>query len=516
MRIRKFAGILCGVVLAGGVCGLPSGIASEVKGMREVRLEGDMKLTLEGAVDIALKQNPQILEAQKEIERVYGLYMEVRAEALPKASILASYSQQDEALSAGGGLAELFGGGGNQDKSWRVALQGTQVLYAGGQVRGALNIAKHELDAAKFQLQNVVDQVIELVRTQYYETLRNRALIEVQEESVELLTEELRDQQSRFDAGTVPRFNVLRAEVELANVQPMLIRAENNYRISLLNLAKTLGMDYDRSRKAMVPFEVVTEFDLTDVTLELADAMAMALERRAFLKAQRQQILSQSEQVKVAFSGYLPRLEANAGYEVRNDQFSNNLDDTLDGWFFGVQGNWNIFDGFATAGRLKQARAALQSAVIRYEDSVRQVELEVQEVYSRLQEARELIASQQKNVEQATEALRLSRERLSAGAGTQLDILDARVALTRAQTTELEAKFDFARAKAQFYRVTAVDTDYDEVFEDPLSKQRRRLWKQMDSRVEELIRELKKEDSGKHSTSEQEVALEAELSSHRK
>jgi outer membrane protein TolC len=87
-----------------------------------------------------------------------------------------------------------------------------------------------------------------------------------------------------------------------------------------------------------------------------------------------------------------------------------------------------------------------------------------------MRQAQETIESQQKNVEQALEALRLATERLDAGAGTQLDVLDARVALTRARITELQARADYQIALAEFDRVTATDTVYEESFRDPLSK----------------------------------------------
>jgi outer membrane protein TolC len=129
---------------------------------------------------------------------------------------------------AGGGaldlasLASLFGPQDNtgniQNKSWRVAIEAKQVLYAGGQIRAALSIAKLTQDSSYYQLRDIVDQVISTVRQEFYTVLLNRALITVAEEAVRLQEEELRDQRNRFEAGTVPRFNVLRAEVELANV----------------------------------------------------------------------------------------------------------------------------------------------------------------------------------------------------------------------------------------------------------------------------------------------------------
>lgn len=379
---------------------------------------------------------------------------------------------------AGGGalnlasLASLFGpqnnAGNIQNKSWRVAIEAKQVLYAGGQIRAALSIAKLTQDSSYYQLRNVVDQVISTVRQQFYTVLLDRALITVAEEAVRLQEEELRDQRNRFDAGTVPRFNVLRAEVELANVRPDLIRARNNYTISQLQLAKTLGLDPGPGGKPN--FNAVGDLTVTPRSISLDDALMLAKARRPSLKVQRQSVLIDTEQIKVEMAGYKPRLNANAGYELRNDSISSNLGDTVNGWFFGFTGSWDIFDGFGTYGRVKQARARLEQSRITYYDSVRQVELEVQTAYADLKQAQETILSQGKNVEQALESLRLAQERLAAGAGTQLDVLDARVALTRARTTELQARADYSRALAEFDRATATDTVYNETWRDPLFK----------------------------------------------
>jgi outer membrane protein len=472
----------------------------------ETALDGNI-LTLDKAVALALEQSPDIRKARSEIERTRGQVIEVRAQALPRITLTSNYSQEDpnlqEGTRGGGGDVEAgapttavdtgtatdgqtqavvsdqqFTDGGQffgfQDKSWRVAIEGRQLLYAGGQVRAALNIARLTEDSSYYTLLDTVSRVIETVRRQFYEILLNRALIRVQEQSVELLEQELSDQQKRFEVGTVPRFNVLRAEVELANVRPELIRARNNYVISQLQLARTLGVDYAHDRPNRVPFDVVGVLAVTEQPIGLDDALAVARERRAFLKVQRQTILIETERIKLELAGYKPRIEATASYEWRNSRLSEELDDVVHGWLFGVQGSWDIFDGFETHGRVKQARARLESALVNYEDAVRQVELEVQQANANLLQARELIESQVKNVEQAEEALRLARERFEAGAGTQLEVLDARVALIRARVTALQARYEWNVAMAELDRVTGIDTVYRDIFDDPLP--RRRWW----------------------------------------
>src|SRR5205823_4803798 len=158
-------------------------------------------------------------------------------------------------------------------------------------------------DSAYFAFRNVLDQLLSTVKTQFYQIVVNRELIKVQEQSVKLLESQLQDQQNRFEAGTVPRFNVLQAQVALTNQYPILITAQNNYRIAQLQLAKTLGLDFNPQRADASPLEAVGELVYEPRRLPLAKAIELAKQRRPFLKQQKALMLSNAEQVRVARSG---------------------------------------------------------------------------------------------------------------------------------------------------------------------------------------------------------------------
>ncbi len=432
------------------------------------------EVTLQRTVDFALKNNPLIREALYDIQRTRGQYLEVRSEALPTVSATGTYRQESKELleQSSRNLSGLgsFGASSSDfnregDKSWRFAIETRQLLYSGGQVKSAITIARNTTDAVHLALRDTVESVIAKVRQQFYAVLLNRELIHVAEESITLLEEELKDQKNRFDAGTVPKFNVLRAEVELANAKPELIRAKNNHLLALLDLAKTSGVA--QPKNARPPFDAHGELRMVEHGWSVEKALASAKSRRALLKVQERNVRNETEQVSIARAGDKPRLEANAGYELRNSRLTDDISKEVNGWYFGLQGSWNLFDAGATEGRVIQAQAKLGTARVRQQDALQQVELEVHRAFARLREAKELIASQLKTVEQADEALRLAKERLAAGAGTQLDVLDARVALTRARTTELQARYDYNVALAEFDRATGADTVYDDTFKDP-------------------------------------------------
>jgi outer membrane protein TolC len=340
-------------------------------------------------------------------------------------------------------------------------------------VVAAIHIARYAQDATIYSLRDIVDTTIADVRSEFYAVLLDRAIIAVQEENINLLESQLKDQDNRFQAGTVPRFNVLQAEVALANARPQLIQARNDYDVAVLNLGRTLGIDNTENGDGMPPINPVGVLTTEEKPEPQDEALQLAMERRPFLKEQREQILIQVENIKVALAGYQPRLSADGGYEVRNNEYTKSLDKVVTGWFFGFTGTWDVWDGGATYGNTKQAKAQLEEAKVSYDDAVRQVSVEVQQALDQVKESQDTIVSQEKAIEEAQEALRLSQERLTAGAGTQLDVLSAQVALTQSRTTLVQAQYNYNIAMAQFDRVTAANTHWQDLFHDPLVDRQR-------------------------------------------
>ncbi|MEI7823423.1 MAG: TolC family protein, partial [Verrucomicrobiota bacterium] len=132
-------------------------------------------LTLESAISLALKQNPDVLKAIHEIERTRGQVIQVSAQALPNVQAAGSYNQYaPELFGGGGGSTSSFSTGSSQDKSWRITLQVQQILYSGGKVKAAVKIAELTQDTSHQLLRETVNTVVANVRTQFYTVLLNR------------------------------------------------------------------------------------------------------------------------------------------------------------------------------------------------------------------------------------------------------------------------------------------------------------------------------------------------------
>jgi outer membrane protein TolC len=200
--------------------------------------------------------------------------------------------------------------------------------------------------------------------------------------------------------------------------------------------------------------------------INLAEAIEMGKERRPFLKQARANVLNQLEQVRAATGQWLPNITTNGSGEWVSSPVNSSWHDISKGWVATVQGSLPIWDSGAIAGQVIQQRALLSETKITFDDDVRQVELEIQQAYSTLQQNQELVTSQEKNVSLADEALRLAKARLDAGAGVQLDVLNAQVQLLTAQSTRLQALFGYNSSLAEFDRATGAQSSYQEMFAD--------------------------------------------------
>ena len=433
---------------------------------------------LDQAVITALAQNPTVLQALEEIRRTKGVIISIRAEALPQIGPSFTWDWTDPNLRENTTSFTTFGGGPTpapgtgiggiknlrSDITYNVKVTGSQLVFNYSTFR-AIRGTFFQRDSAYFALRNTVDQTIANVKTQFYQVIVNRELIVVQEESVNLLESQLKDQQNRFEAGTVPRFNVLQAQVQLYNQIPQLIAARNSYRISVLQLAKTLGLDFNPARGNAAPLRAVGHITYIPRKIDLLAAIEEGKRNRPFLKQARANVLNAIEQVHVAIGSWLPTVNTNGGGEWLSSEFNSSFGDVSKGWLTTVTGSWPIWDSGMAWGKIKQQRALLSESEITYDDDVRQVELEIQQAVSNLAQNQESIQATEKNLETAAEAVRLAKARLDAGAGTQLDVLNAQVQLTTAQSTNLQALFGYNSSLAELNRVTGMQSTYTEQFD---------------------------------------------------
>jgi len=408
-------------------------------------------LSLTEAINLALKQNASVLKSQQDVEAAHGIVVQTRAVVMPKLESSGRYEYTDAIDSDAGGFQF------QQKQGWNANIRLVQSIYEGGRISSALHTAKLTREQSLAQHQAVIADTLLEVRKTYYDTLLAEQQIKVRAASVELLQKELEDTTRRYDAGTVPRFNVLRAEVEVANAKPRLSRARNAWRIAKNSLANLLGYNLPPGIWEDIPLQLTDRLEVVPYSIELPAAIAQALDRRPELVALRASEGLAKQSVKDAKSGYKPSVQVYGGYGWRSSVFTDDLTDDVRGWTAGAQLNWQFFDGGSSLGKVTEARAREKKASVELDDAGRRIELEVRTSYSTFIEAKEVLESTEKVVEQGEEALRLAKSRYGAGTGTQLDVLDAETSLTEARTIKNEALHAYLVARASLERAIGQD-----------------------------------------------------------
>ena len=423
-------------------------------------------LSLADCLNIALSQNATILKAKNDLDAQYGVVVQTRAVVLPQLTANGTYKDTDR-----GTIENFPGAPSTPNQNWNAGVQITQYIYQGGKLMAAVRAAKVTKEQALAQYQTTLADTLLSVRLAYYDILLAAEQIKVNEASVNLLQKELEDQQRRYDAGTVPHFNVLRAKVSVANARPPLIQAQNNYRIAKNNLCNLLGYNLPRDVWDNIPLNVTDTLDAAPYPVNLSDALQQALAKRPELVELRKTEELQKLNITDASSGYKPNLQLFAGYNWLNRQFGDpvgsppnqtfptpGLNQYLDGWNAGAQLSWDLFDGMLTHGKVVQAKALHEKSKTAVDEEARNIELEVRTAYSDFLEAQEVLESQKTVQTEAEESLREANARADAGTGTQLDVLDAENSLTQARSTQVQALHDYDAARARIER--AIGTEF--------------------------------------------------------
>jgi TolC family type I secretion outer membrane protein len=419
-------------------------------------------LSLADCLNVALQQNATILKAQNDLESSHGIVVQTRAVALPQLTASGQYKYTDP-----NAIENFPNASASPNQNWNAGIQLVQSIYEGGRMVAAFRAADATKQQAIAQFQTVVADTLLATRVAYYDVLLAAQQITVHEASVNLLQKELEDQQHRLDAGTVPKFNVLRAGVAVANERPNLIQARNNYRIAKNNLSNLLGYNLPREILEEVPLNLTDALESEPYDVNLPDAIQQALARRTELTVLRKTVELQRLNIVNAKSGYKPTVSLFAGYGWYNAQFTPpvELDHDINGWNAGAELQWNIFDGALTHGKVIEADALYEKSKTDLVDQSRQIEIEVRTAYSDFMEAREVLESQKTVQAEAEEALSEARSRADAGTGTQLDVLDAETSLTQARTTQIQALHDYDTARAKLQRAIG-----EEMIEPALAK----------------------------------------------
>lgn len=413
-------------------------------------------LTRNAAIAYALDHSPVLRRVREELAQQEGVRLEATAQRLPSVGLAGSYEYTEPRLFEG--FPGFPGVPLPDPNAWQVHIAIRQVVYSGGGVDSRVRSARERVEAARSTLTAAINSVVFSIEENFSDVLLAREEIKVSEEALAVLEREGEQARARRAAGTGSDFDVLRANVAVANARPALIRARNAYHARQDSLCNVLGADAGLAEDGQTELDVQGELSIPPFALGLADAIRAARSRRPELLANQRIISAAQEEIQSAKSGKLPQVSLFGGYEYRKMTYQQSFGETLNGLNVGAQVDWAIFDGKATAARVKQAIAREKQAEASQEELKLRVDLEVRNAHRAVGEASDLLSSAQQVVGEATESLRLSQTRLSAGTANQLDVLTAQSALTEARSNLSQAQHDYSVNVARLRQATGIST----------------------------------------------------------
>ena len=185
------------------------------------------------------------------------------------------------------------------------------------------------------------------------------------------------------------------------------------------------------------PFRVRGALEVRPFPLTQEECIQRALVNRPEVEARLLALDVLKHQLVVEQANNRPQVSLFAAYDVYSEPIVATTRDSFSGYTLGVNATWNIFDGFATLGRVRGVRAQQGEAAAQLVAIRLQVETDVRNAFDQLRTAEATLRPQSQNITMANETLNLTNRNFDAGLGTQLDVLQDRVELTRAQTLEL-------------------------------------------------------------------------------
>src|SRR5689334_14167650 len=380
------------------------------------------ELGLDEAVNIGLENAPLIVARIGDYIASQQRVNQALAPLLPQLSASGNYGRLHSISSVtGAAFTSDFGS---------ASVTASQLLFDFGRTWAAKDVAKSSAVALKEVLESQKLDISQLVKTQYFTLLLSKRLVQVNLAALD------------------------RAEVNLANARVNVIRAQNAVNLARVALNAAMGIAVN------APTEVKDLLSYTQFPLNRDELLAEAMRNRPEYRQVKAQAEASDAFVRQTFRDFFPNLFGSGTYGVTGVTGGSAIDSRATSgftgsgteWNVGLTLSWSIFDGGGKIARYKEAKANLEAARARVRDIELQVWQNVEQSYLNLGEAEERIGAAQKAVESADENYQLARGRFDAGVANIIELTDAQLALTQAQSDEAQALSDYRIAIARLER----------------------------------------------------------------
>jgi len=347
-------------------------------------------------------------------------------------------------------LSGLFEGLPFGRRNTYVALfQLNQPLFAGGRIAGQRRYAQHLETAAVDRLAETEADMVLSVRVAYLNALLARRLHEIALQSRRTTEDHLSQVEAFREAGTASEFDVLRARVDLANRDPLVVQSENAARVAVLELKRLINLPAEQ------PLALTSQFSADSIVID-EQLVRRLMDDRPLLNAARETVAAQEASVRIAQGAWFPTVavQGNLGFQAYpSSPVPPGFNDWRQDWNVALTLSWIPFDGFGRKGRIGQAQAQLREAKLQQALLEEALELQYTAALGDFRTATASVAARRETVALAEQTLELADLRFRNGLATQLEVSDATLQLDQARVNEVEALATYVKAIAALERL---------------------------------------------------------------
>ena len=385
-------------------------------------------LTLKECVQIALDNSSKIAIAKRSLDTAQLEVKDARAGYLPGLGISAGYNIND-----------TYDKIEWTEKHYDARLSLTETFYDNGQTSAKIKQAKARLTSAQLDFQKIQDDLVLEVIKNYYTLLKAQGMLKVKEEGLKQAQTHLNLAKARYDAGSVPKSDILKAEVEVSGAELDSIEAENDLSLARTDLNNCLGIDLN------APILIVdTEDSVESIWMSFDECLVYALKNRPEIKEAEINLKINEISLKLAQKEVWPSIALEGSYNTDIDQLINKYDwNESTGWEIGIKASLPIFDaGRAKRGVIK-ANIDLANTKTNADQLKKEIALEVKKAYLTAKSQKKVIETTEKQLSQAKESFESTQGRYSSGVAPIYEVTDAQASLNNAQTNYVRAVYDY-------------------------------------------------------------------------
>jgi outer membrane protein TolC len=467
VRVCLLFSVLCPLLLAGCVsseqfyeeAGLSRDAAYRQWKSRKERQKQSQtyisgKLSIEDCLKLALGNNKVLQRIVQEKEIARGERLKSYSAILPAVGLTGNYTRKDKvaSISVPSGPTITMGDVDN----YSVGLRVTQPVFAGWSIIAKINAGKLFSLLADETVRAAVQDLTYTAGHSYYDVLLNQHISQISADAVRSAQAHLDNVKKRRQGGVASEFDVLRAEVELSNFQAELIQNKNAINVAKARLLKVMGVSQDSD------FTLSTELTYVPLKMAMEQAVEAAYRNRPDLFGRQFDIKLQKELLTIARSRYWPTI---SGYYdntwSKPDPHSSTKIEWGKAWQAGLAATFPIFDGFAREGEIIAQKARLKQTQIDLIDAEETTLFELTKALLSIEDAEEFVESQRLNRTRAKEGLRLAEVGYKEGANTQVEMIDAQAALTKARAFYYQAIYSHIVAKLDLQKAMGTLTTFE-------------------------------------------------------